>query len=207
MQNPSQHSALPLADGRFGHKTYLVRRRFLKLLGASFYVDDPSGQVVLYADQKAFKLKEDIRLYTGEDKTQEVLRISARTIFDMSAIYDVFDSATNIRLGALQRRGMKSMFRDEWGILDLSEREVGTIVEDSMVLALIRRFVDMATLFMPQKYSVTVQGQDVATFTQTKNPLIMKINLDFSADTQGQLDRRLGIAAGVLLSAIDGKQS
>ena len=195
-----------MPNGRFGHKTYLVRRRFLKLVGASFYVDDPSGQVVLYADQKAFKLKEDIRLYTGEDKTKEVLRISARTMFDISATYDVFDSATNVRLGSLQRRGMKSMLRDEWGILDISDREVGTIVEDSMALALIRRFVDMATLFMPQKYSVTFQGQDVATFTQTKNPLIMKINLDFSADTQGQLDRRLGIAAGILLSAIDGKQ-
>ena len=32
------------------------------------------------------------------------------------------------------------------------------------------------------------------------------MSLDFTMDTQGQLDRRLGIAAVIMLLAIDGKQ-
>jgi hypothetical protein len=32
------------------------------------------------------------------------------------------------------------------------------------------------------------------------------LNLDFTMDTAQQLDRRLGIAAGILLAAIEGRQ-
>ncbi len=41
---------------------------------------------------------------------------------------------------------------------------------------------------------------------QTYNPLLMKIQADFSADTQGLLDRRMGLAAAIMLCAIEGKQ-
>jgi hypothetical protein len=36
--------------------------------------------------------------------------------------------------------------------------------------------------------------------------LATKLTLDFSLDPQYQFDRRLGIAAGILLCAIEGKQ-
>jgi len=35
----------------------------------------------------------------------------------------------------------------------------------------------------------------------------MKINIDFSMDSFNTYDRRLGIAAGLLLCAIEGKQN
>jgi hypothetical protein len=47
----------------------------------------------------------------------------------------------------------------------------------------------------------------VLCFRQRFNPFIAKIDLDFSMDTQGRLDRRLGIAAAVLLCAIEGRQA
>jgi hypothetical protein len=42
--------------------------------------------------------------------------------------------------------------------------------------------------------------------TQNFNPFVTKINANFSEDTRGLLDRRLGLAAGILLCAIEGKQ-
>jgi uncharacterized protein YxjI len=191
---------------RFRHTNYLVRRKFLKLLGAAFYVDDPNGQVLLYANQKAFKLKEDIRLYTGEDMTTEVLVIKARNILDISATYDVTDAATGQKIGAMRRKGLKSMLKDEWLFLDTQDREIGTLQEESMALALIRRFVEYATFFLPQTYSGEIGGRPVCTFKQTRNPFLMKILVDFSADASGVLDRRLGLAAAILLCAIEGKQ-
>lgn len=193
-------------DAIFRHTTYTIRKKLLKLLGAAFYVDDPNGQVVLFAELKAFKLKEDIRLYTGEDKSVEVLRIGARSMLDIGATYDVFDSATNQKIGALKRHGWKSIARDEWTILDDQNREMGKIEEDSLALALIRRFIDLATFILPQKYTITVGNQNVGTFAQSKNPLWIKIFADFSSDNAGVLDRRLALAASVLLSAIEGKQ-
>jgi hypothetical protein len=191
---------------RFKYTNYLVRRKFLKLIGASFYVDDPSGNVIMYANQKGFKLKEDIRLYTGEDMTTELLRIGARNWLDISATYDVTDAVTDQKVGALKRKGFKSILKDEWLILDAQDREIGLIQEESAVLALVRRFIEFAAFFLPQKYNATMGEQEVAEFKQTKNPLLLKMQCDFSQDTTGVFDRRLGLAAAVLLSAIEGKQ-
>src|SRR5687768_302768 len=77
---------------RFTHVQYLVRKKVLKIFGAAFHVYDTAGNVVLYSKQKAFKFKEDIRLYTGEDMTVELLTIQARQVIDFGASYDVVDT-------------------------------------------------------------------------------------------------------------------
>ena len=187
----------------FTYSTYTVRRQIFKLLGAAFHIYDPNGNVAFYSKQKAFKLKEDIRVYTGEDMQNEVLTIKARSIIDFSAAYDVFDPATQTKVGALKRKGMKSILKDEWIILDANENQIGLIQEDSMMLALVRRFL---TNLVPQSFDGTINGQKVCHFKQNFNPFVTKITLDFAMDTNGRLDRRLGIAAAVLLCAIEGKQ-
>ena len=191
-------------DGVFRHTNYLVRRKIFKIFGAAFHIYDPDGNVAFYSKQKAFKLKEDIRLYTGEDMQKEVLTILARNIIDFSAAYDVIDPTTRAKVGVLKRKGLKSMIQDEWVIMDANDQEIGLIKEDSTVLALIRRFL---TNLIPQKYYGTVRGQQVCIFKQNFNPFVMKIRLDYSMDTRSLLDRRLGIAAAVLLCAIEGKQN
>lgn len=188
---------------RFAHQTYLVRRKILKLLGGAFHIYDPTGAVVFYSQLKAFKLKEDIRLYTGEDMQTEVLLIQARQILDIAATYDVIDPSSNEKVGALRRKGLKSILRDEWTFLDSSDREIGLLTEDSMALALVRRFL---TNLIPQKYSAQIDGTPVCTFKQNFNPFVLKITVDFSPDFSGLLDKRLGIAAAVLLCAIEGRQ-
>ncbi len=189
---------------RFSHSTYLVRRKILKLFGGAFHIYDPSGQVVFYSKMKAFKLKEDIRLYTGEDMQTEVLTIKARKILDISAAYDVVDTATQQKIGALKRKGLKSLLVDEWIIMDANDREIGFIKEDSVLLATVRRFL---TNLIPQTYFGEIGGTPVCTFKQNFNPFVVKVTLDFSPDINRLLDRRLGIAAAVLLCAIEGKQA
>ena len=197
----NKQSSIPEA---FAHESYLVRRKIFKLFGAAFHIYDPSGRVVFYSKMKAFKLKEDIRLYTGEDMQTEILRIQARQIIDFSAAYDVIDSTTSRKVGVLKRKGLKSILKDEWIIMDAEDKEIGFIKEDSTLLALIRRFL---TNLIPQKYHGELKGEQVCIFKQNFNPFVMKINLDFSMDQKGLLDRRLGIAGAVLLCAIEGKQS
>ena len=192
-----------MEQDRFSHQTYLVRKKVLKVFGAAFHIYDPQGQVVFYSKQKAFKLKEDIRVFTGEEMQNEVILIQARQVLDISATYDVVDSASGEKIGALRRRGLKSVIKDEWLFLDVNDREIGSVKEDTLLWALIRRFV---TNIFPQKYHGAINGVPVCVFKQNFNPFVMKINLDFSPDTKGLLDRRLGIAAAILLCAIEGKQ-
>ncbi|MBM3859101.1 MAG: hypothetical protein FJ395_05560 [Verrucomicrobia bacterium] len=192
-----------MIDHRYQHSHYVVRRKVFKLFGGAFHIFDPTGQVVLFADMKAFKLKEDIRLYTGEDKQTELLSIKARQVLDISATYDVFDSTTGQKVGALRRKGLKSVLRDEWLLLDTADNEVGLIQEDSWLLATLRRLLSN---LIPQKYHGTIRGQTVCAFKQNFNPFVMKIALDFAPDTMNLLDRRLGLAAAILLCAIEGRQ-
>ncbi|ATB29602.1 hypothetical protein [Melittangium boletus] len=192
-----------LAPGRFAQSRYVIRRKVFKLFGGAFHIYDEAGQVVFYSKMKAFKLKEDLRVFTGEDMREEVLTIKARNILDISATYDVTDPTTGEKLGALRRKGLKSMLRDEWLVLDVRDQEVGLLQEDSMMLALVRRLLSN---LVPQTFTGTIGGTPVLSFRQHFNPFVQRISLDFSMDRSGKLDRRLGIAAAVLLCAIEGRQ-
>lgn len=196
----------PPISGPFSHRTYTVRRKVLKIFGGAFHIYDPNGQVIGYSKLKAFKLKEDIRLYTDDSATRELLVIKARQVIDWGASYDVFDPMTQTKVGALRRKGWKSILKDEWLILDAYDREIGKIQEEGTIKALVRRFVELASVFFPQKYIVTLQGQPVALFKQNFNPFVYKLNVDMTSDTHNQLDRRLAVAAALLMAAVEGKQ-
>ncbi|MCE5190588.1 MAG: hypothetical protein LLG08_02290 [Actinomycetia bacterium] len=192
----------------FSAERYVVRRKVFKLAGGAFHVYDPQGMLVAYSEQKAFKLKEDIRVYADESKTRELLVIQARQVIDFSAAYDVTDSTTRAKVGALRRRGGRSILRDEWKVLDPSDAEVGTIIEDSMGWALFRR---MLTNLVPQKYDVffpdVTTGQKIANMDQQFNPFVYKLDVDLSTDPAKRFDRRLAVSAAILLAAIEGRQN
>jgi uncharacterized protein YxjI len=63
------------------------RRKVFKLFGGAFHIYDPLGEVAFYSNIKAFKLKDDISLYTGEDMKTEILTIKARKIPGFSSAY------------------------------------------------------------------------------------------------------------------------
>ena len=187
----------------FQFPTYLLKRQAIALTG-KFRFYDPAGRLVMFSEQKMFRLREDIRVYDGEDKAREVLSIKARQIMDFSAAYDVVDTEMNQKVGVLRRKGLRSLLRDEWEVLDANDKLLGQLFEDSVGLALLRRLV--LGSWLPQNYDLTVDGTRVADLRQNFNLFRYELNLDFSMDTTNRLDRRVGIAAGILLAAIEGKQ-
>ena len=188
----------------FQHPNYLLKRQAIALTG-KFRVYDPMGNLVMFSEQKMFRLREDIRVYSDENKTQEVLSIKARQIVDFSAAYDVVDAAYNQKVGTLRRKGLSSILRDEWQVLDVNDNQIGALFEDSVAMALLRRLL-LGSL-LPQNYGMTLGETRVADLRQNFNPFRYELNLDFSMDMGRLLDRRLGIAAGILLAAVEGKQS
>lgn len=188
----------------FQHPTYLLKRQAIALTG-KFRFYDPLGNLVMFSEQKMFRWKEDIRVYADEEKTREVLSIKARQIMDFSAAYDVVDTEMNQKVGALRRKGFRSLFRDEWEVLDENDNVKGLLFEDSMGLAMLRRLV--LGSWLPQNYDITFGTMRVADLKQNFNLFRYELNLDFSMDVSHMLDRRIGIAAGILLAAVEGKQS
>ena len=187
----------------FQHPSYLLKRQAIALAG-KFRFYDPMGNLVMFSEQKMFKLREDIRVYSDEAKTQEVLSIKARQFIDFSAAYDVVDTGMNQKVGVLRRKGLRSLLRDEWEVLDAGDNLKGLLFEDSIGLALLRRLV--LGHWLPQNYDITFGQTRVADIKQNFNLFRYELNLDFSMDVNRQLDRRLGIAAGILLAAIEGRQ-
>jgi hypothetical protein len=184
----------------YNDSKYLIRRKIIEFFGGNFDIYDSHNNLVLFAKLKAFKLKEDIRLYESKEMKKELLNIKARQIIDFGATYDVIDSTTGEKVGALKRKGLKSILKDEWIIMDSTDAEIARIREDNAILALVRRFL---TNLIPQKYNVMFNnGMTACEMKQNFNPFVTKISVNFFSDS---LDKRLGLAAGILLCAIEGK--
>jgi hypothetical protein len=187
----------------FIYEQYQIRRKLFSFIHTDFYLHAPSGEIVLWGRKKGFKLKEDIRLFEDAAMQREVVSIQARQMIDFSATYDILDSRERRKIGALRRKGLRSLLRDEWQLLDADDRAIGTMQEDSQQLALLRRFL---TNLVPQSFDVIIGGTTVAEVKQHFNPFRFRLDVDFSLDSRRQLDRRIGVAAAVILSTIEGRQ-
>ncbi|KKR06480.1 MAG: hypothetical protein UT34_C0001G0521 [candidate division WS6 bacterium GW2011_GWF2_39_15] len=184
----------------FESNKYLVRRKIVSFLGATFEVYDEKGALVLYAKQKAFKLREELKFFSDKEMKNEVLSLKARNILDLSATYDIRDSQTGKLLGAVKRKGLKSILRDEWIVLDESDKEVGVMLEDSMGLAVIRRFL---LNLIPQNYDYMLGSNKVADLKQRFNPFVYKLDVDILSDS---VDKRLVLVSSIILALVEGRQ-
>jgi len=190
--------------GVFNESVYYSRKKFFKLFGGEIRIfKSDRSTLVGFVKQKAFKLKESLTLYGDESMQEPLLNIEARSIIDFGAAYDVKDAKTGERVGVLRRRGLKSILRDSWEILDADEKFIAKVEEDSMLMSLVRRALSN---LVPQTFNVIMGGSEVAEFRQTFNPFVAQFTADFSKDAGGQLDRRLGLAALTLLQIIEGRQ-
>ena len=190
-------------DSAFQYNQYVLKKQVLALTGI-LRIFNPQDQLVLFSQQKIFKLKEDIRVYADETKNRELLNIQARQIIDFSAYYDVIDSQYSTKVGGLRRKGFRSIVQDEWEVFDHQEKSLGILKEDSLKQALLRRFL-LGTL-VPQNYDLNIGIERVADYKQRFHLFRYVRDIDFQTDTGEKLDRRLGIAAAVLLATIEGRQ-
>lgn len=200
------------------YKVLEFRRKFLKFFGAEINITDPASQnVVGYIKMKAWKLREDVRIYTDKTAQQEVVHIHARQIIDLGATYDVFAGGSDQLLFSLKRKGLKSTFvRDHWDILDSNGAVTGSVQETSSTLALVRRWLgiipflgllDLVFVFVKQTYEVTTAQPTgtpalAANIIHQRNPFIVKMVLDTS-QAQTTVDPRINLAATAMLSIIE----
>jgi len=186
----------------FKHNYYLLRRKVFKLFGGAFHAYDENGILLLYSKQKAFKLKEDFRVYTDERQVEELLTIKTPQILDIGATYNVQDATTGEPVGAIRRRGIKSIFKDEWIFLSNEATEIGKLTERSVLGAIVSRFINL----IPQTYVISsADGRTIAEIKQHFNPFVLKYSMTI-LEPEGPIDRRLLISSGILLAGIERRQ-
>jgi hypothetical protein len=188
----------------FDVDAYFCRRKIIALVG-KISVTDSSGAVVAFSRQKAFKLREEIRVFTDESEGTPLLMIKARNIIDFGATYDV-TAPDGTAVGALRRKGFKSMVRDQWMVLGSGDSPDGSVDEAGATgLALARRFVPFVAWFVSQDYTMTVNGATVAQMQRNRNPFVSKLAVQVERRAPAA-QRRLLLAAAVLLRIVAGKE-
>lgn len=186
---------------------YTIRRKVFKIFGAAFHIYDAEGKVVAYCKQKAFKLREDLRIYTDESMSTELLRINTQEIIDLGATYTV-SLADGSVVGTMRQKGLRSAFvRDEWLAFNASGKQIAFLREEgSTLLTVARHWVQDIAFLFPQKYAITgEEGTHVATFRQHFNPFVFKMGVTIHADDP-EMDELLLLGMGCLVAAIEGRQ-
>jgi len=186
----------------FMHNYYLFRKKVFKIFGGAFHAYDENGIVLLYSKQKAFKLREDFSVYADERQIEELLTIKTPQILDLGATYNIVDATSGQAVGAIRRKALKSIIKDEWIFLSANGDEIGKLTESSVLAAVASRLINL----IPQTYVITsTDGREVAYIKQHFNPFVLKYSMSFSGQDD-LFDRRLIISAGILLAAIEGRQ-
>lgn len=201
------------------YQTLEFRRKVFKLVGAEISITDPKTEtVVSFISLAAWRLREDIRVYTNKSKTSEIFRIKARSVIDFAGTYDVFDGNTDDTATPrfnLRRKGLRSTFlRDHWIVNNNDGTMIAQLVETSGPLALFRRwvglvplvggFIDLALAFAPQSYRLAdAEDRTIATILRRKNPLIVKLQLDFSQATVAPVDQFIAPGLCALISVLE----
>jgi len=186
-----------------------LKERLKTATGFTYEIQDPDGKPAMYAFQKGFKLRENINFYSDKERSHELLSIQANKIFDTNATFDVTEPATGQNIGSLQRRGLKSIFKDSWIIRDTSGEEAGRMKEKSRLGSsffkrILGRYIPVY-LLAPQRYEITDKNQEVLAEINTSRKLGLNYQMKVLSDNPS-IDRRLLVSAGVLLGSIEGEQ-
>jgi hypothetical protein len=165
------------------------------------------GIPVAFVRQKRMAIKEDIRFFKDENETEELFRIKARSLMEFGGRYDV-TTPDGEKIGVLGKVFGKSLLRSTWSILDANERELAVAKERSQFWAIVRRVIDQVPYgdFIPIVFHFRIDrgDQHLGDFTRAIG-IRDKYTLDLSSDGERTIDRRLAIALGIALDALQSR--
>lgn len=190
MSNLANVGSSELAAGPFSHTTYAIKRPFFSFFGREFRVFAPNGAQVLYA-KHSFSWKDQWMIYADDTQKVPLLRVAAREAIAVNITTDVFDAASGQKVGTIRSKGLKSILRDTWEILDGNDQPVGMMQEDSM--AMMRRMLP----FIMGKWHAEIGGTTTARITQQFRFFTKEFSLDVSP-SQGRMDPRFAVACAFL---------
>lgn len=168
---------------------YVIKRRFWSFLERVFRVFTGDGQLIMFIKHPVLKLREEFMVYADEAQTKPLLKIKSRQAIAINYSYDVTDVNTNQVLGAVQKKGLRSLVRDRFIVLDANGAEIGYAEEQGA--SLLRRFFP----FLTSKHAIFVGDQQVAYIAQR----FRFFTKEFAVDLQpSNLDPRFVLAVALL---------
>lgn len=110
-------------------------------LSSDFNITDKDGNYVAYVREKIFKLKDDVIVYNDESKSEKLFRIKANQWIDFNASFTITDLVNGRNYGRLARRGIRSIWKSHYDILDENDQNKYQINEDNGWIKVLDGFV------------------------------------------------------------------
>jgi hypothetical protein len=199
------------------HDRFILRQRLRPIVNEYEFSlpegnGDEPGPPFCFVRQRRFKFKEDIRFYTDDSRSVELLRIKARQRFDPRARYDV-TAADGSKIGEIQKVFGASLLKSTYRLYDPTGVEIATVAEQSMPVALFRRgvgfvpYLENVADWLPIPYHFTFERNGVVLGTHRRH--IGKLRdiytTDMTGDPERSVDRRLILAIAVGMDALQAR--
>lgn len=159
MSNLAVAQSQGITAGPFSFDSYTIKRPWPSFLGRNFHVHDPSGNLCLFVQHKLLTFKDEWNIFTDTTASNSVVRVKARQAIGLNIETDVFDTASGQPVGTVRNKGLKSIVRDTWEVLDQGGNVIGELTEDTngMVRRMLPTFFGWS--IMPGKWHLTINGQ------------------------------------------------
>jgi uncharacterized protein YxjI len=201
-----------MQEDRFTHDAFFIDqliRPVANLYRISTLGADGSspGEPLAFVRQKKLAIKEDIRFFADESEQEELFRLKARKIMEFRTRYDV-TTPMGERFGVLEKVFGKSLLRSTWRVHDANEQELAMAEEKRMHVALLRRVIDAVPYgdFVPIVFQFTIRmdGREVG---ELRRPIGVRDRyiLTIGGDPEHRIDRRVVVALGVALDALQSR--
>ena len=192
------------------HDRFVLRQRIRLVINQYEFALNDETDPFCFVEQARFKFKEDIRFYTDDSKSVELMRIKARQRFDPWASYDI-TASDGKKIGEIQKAFGESLIRSTYLIHSAS----GTVTarEKNLGVALFRRLVGVVPFigdfanWLPIPYHFTFErdGRELGVHKRRIGRFRDVYDIDMSGDPDRTLDRRLVLAAAVAMDALQAR--
>jgi uncharacterized protein YxjI len=168
---------------------FFVKRKFWSFLDRVFRVHTADGQMILYVKHPVFRLREEFTIWADEAQTQPVFKLKSKQIIAINFCFDITDAITGRHIATIQKRGLKSLVRDTFLILDPAGNQIGMMEEHGH--SFLRRIFPILT----SKHELTMNGQMVAFVRQIFRFFIREFQVDLQPSA---IDPRFVLACALL---------
>jgi uncharacterized protein YxjI len=178
----------------FSDDNYTVKQSFIR---NKYAVYDSSGEKVIGAKQKLFKMKEEFPFTDAEGNI--IFRIKAKRRLDIAGDYGIIDEETGETVAILTKEF--SFFKHIWRIKDPETEALWATIESrGKMVGLIRTLSDIAD-FLPHKY--TIYNSDRDEIGKIKGQWSLRDTYNVELGELGKVPREAVVAAACTIDALE----
>ena len=168
---------------------FRIKRAFWSFFERTFRVSTLDGQLVMLVKHPIMRFREEFTVYADEEQTVPLLLVKSRQIIAINFTFDIVDIASGQVLGSVQKRGVRSLIRDAFLILDPAGAQIGTMEETGA--SILRRFLPILT----SRHSVVLRGVEAARMRQIFRFFIKEFEIEIAS---GVSEPRFVLACALL---------